>query len=131
MSGVKRTRNSSELGPRKHDGRKKEVSQNANCWLGSQAEVKEKTPDEIRNDSKRRRVQKEGEWEIRRGNLEDFKCGSSSSSSNVDVFDSATSNVEKRTQSYEIGWLCSYEVASEKGPTGDRIDFAPGCHRKL
>ena len=70
MSGVKRTRNSSELGPRKHDGRKKEVSQNANCWLGSKAEVKEKTPDEIRNDSKRRRVQKEGEWEIRRGNLE-------------------------------------------------------------
>ena len=130
MSGVKRTRNSSELGPRKHDDRTKEVSQNANWWLGSKA-VEEKTPEEIRNDSNRRRVQKEGEWEIRRGNLETFKCGSSSSSSNVDVFDSATSNVEKRTQSYEIGWLCSYEVASEKGPAGDKIEFAPGCHRKL
>ncbi len=95
MSGVKRTRNSSELGPRKHDDRKKEVSQNANRWLGSKA-VKEKTPEEIRNDSKRRRVQKEGEWEIRRGNLEAFKCGSSSSSSsNVDVFDSATSTLRR------------------------------------
>ena len=93
---MKRTRNKSELGPRKHDDRTKEVSQNANWWLGSSA-VKEKTPEKIRNDSKRRRVQKEGEWEIRRGNLEDFKCGSSSSSSNVDVLNSATSNVEKRT----------------------------------
>ena len=70
MSGVKRTRNSSELGPRKHDDRTKEVSQNANSWLGSKA-VKEKTPEKIRNDSKRRRVQKEGEWEICRGNLEE------------------------------------------------------------
>ena len=72
MSGVKRTRNSSELGPRKHDDRKKEVSQNANWWLGS-GTVKEKTPEKIRNDSKRRRVQKEGEWEIYRDNLEAFK----------------------------------------------------------
>ena len=120
MSGVKRTRNSSELGPRKHDGRKKEVSQNANCWLGSQAEVKEKTPDEIRNDSKRRRVQKEGEWEIRRSNLEAYKLGSSSSSSssNVDVFDSASSNIQQYKRrmaiSYMIakGWICCYEVTS-------------------
>ena len=96
MSGVKRTRNSSELGPRKHDDRNKEVSQNANWWLGSKA-VEEKTPEKIHNDSKRRRVQKEGEWEIRRGNLEAFKCGSSisSSSSNVDVFDSATSTLRR------------------------------------
>ena len=42
MSGVKRTRNCSELGPRKHDDRKKEVSQNANYWLGLKAKVKEK-----------------------------------------------------------------------------------------
>ena len=66
MNGVKKTRNSSELGPRKYDDRNKEVSQNANCWLGFAAEMKEKTPDEIRNDSKRRREQKEGEWEIYR-----------------------------------------------------------------
>ena len=99
MGGVKRTRNSSELGPRKNDGRRKEVSQNANCWLGSKAEVKEKTPDGIRNDSKRRRVQKGGEWEIYRDNLEASKCGSSSS--NVDVFDSAYF----RLNNSKDGWL--------------------------
>ena len=84
---MKRTRNKSELGPRKHDDRKKEVSQNANWWLGSKA-VEEKTPEEIRNDSKRRRVQKEGEWEIRTGNLEAFKCGSSSSTQALSIVQS-------------------------------------------
>ena len=60
MNCVKRAKNRSELGPRKHDDRKKEVSQNVNYWLGIRAQ-KEKTAEEIRNDSKRRRVQKEGE----------------------------------------------------------------------
>ena len=56
MNGVKRARNSSELGPQKHDDRKKEVSQNANWWLVSRVEVKEKAPDEIQNDSKRKKT---------------------------------------------------------------------------
>ena len=43
MSGVmKRTRNKSELGPRKRDEKTKQVSQNANYWLGSKS-VTEKT----------------------------------------------------------------------------------------
>ena len=112
---MKRTRNKSELGPRKHDDRTKEFSQNANSWLGSKA-VKEKTPEKIRNDSKRRRVQKEGEWEIRRSNLEAYKLGSSSSSSssNVDVFDSASSNMEQYKRRMAISYMM--EIANYPHP---------------
>lgn len=66
---MKRTRNKSELGPRKRDDKTKQVSQNANYWLGSKS-VTEKTPEQVRSVSKKRRMQKEGEWEIRGGNLE-------------------------------------------------------------
>ena len=90
MSGVKRARSYSELGPRKRDGRKKEVSLNVNYWLGSKS-VTEKTPEQVRSVSKKRRMQKEDESEIRRDNLEAYNR-SSSSDDEVDVFESASSN---------------------------------------
>ena len=127
MSGVKRTRNFSELGPRKHDDRKKEASQNADYYLGRMA-VKEKTPERIQTTGKKRRAQKEEQWEIRRNNLETYEC-SSGSVDDVDVFDSASSDKQ-----YKRRMAISYMMELAKYPhpdTWEDLKLLPRIEQRL